>query len=147
MPNYKQISLLVLRVSTGWLMFYAGFVKVLNPNWSAAGYLEGAKTFTFFYHWLLQPEILPIINFINEWGLVLLGISLLFGVFVRFSAIFGALLMMLYYFPVLSFPYAGYYGFIVDEHIIYAVVLIFLGAARSGEFWGLDKYLQKLFKV
>lgn len=139
----SKISLLLLRISMGWLMFYAGITKILNPEWSSAGYLKSAATFPELYQWFLQPEVLPIIDFINGWGLTLLGVSLILGLFVRLSAPLGALLMMLYYFPVLKFPYVSSYSFLVDEHIIYALVLIFLSAVKSGGIWGLDKYLNK----
>lgn len=126
-------------------MFYAGITKVLNPAWSAEGYLSGAKTFSAFYAWFSQPSILPIINFLNEWGLTFLGISLILGVFVRLSSIGGIALMLLYYFPVLEFPYIpGAHAFIIDEHIIYAVVILFLAASKSGRFWGLENWCSNL---
>ncbi|HEY9584231.1 MAG TPA: DoxX family protein [Candidatus Paceibacterota bacterium] len=140
MTKFQKISLLLLRVSMGWLMLYAGITKVLDPNWSAAGYLQGAKTFAGFYQWLTQPNILPAINFINEWGLTLLGVSLILGIFVRLSSVFGTVLMMLYYFPVLTFPYISQHSFIVDEHVIYALVLIFFAAIGAGRYYGLDTW-------
>src|SRR3989338_3076427 len=118
MTQFQKISLFLLRISTGWLMFYAGITKILNSEWSAAGYLKGAKTFAGFYQWLTQPEILPIVNFINEWGLTLLGASLILGIFVRLSGVLGAALMAMYYFPILQFPYPNAHSYIVDEHII-----------------------------
>lgn len=142
--TFKKISLLALRLSMGWLFLYAGLTKVLNPDWSAAGYLQGAKTFAPFYNWLLQPDILPVINVINEWGLTLLGASLILGLFVRVSSLLGACLMLLYYFPILDFPYVGLHGFLIDEHIIYVFVLIFLAAVPIGHIWGLDKLWKKL---
>ena len=128
---------LLLRLAMGWMMFYAGTTKVLDPGWSAAGYLKSAKIFAGFYQWLAQPDIIPFINFINEWGLTLLGVSLILGIFVRLSSLLGVLLMLLYYIPVLSFPYVGH-GYIVDEHVIYALVLLFFAASRAGRIWGLD---------
>src|SRR3989338_7218159 len=113
MTQTQKISLFLLRIGIGWLMFYAGITKVLNPAWSAQGYLKGAKTFPGFYQWLLQPDILPIINFINEWGLTLLGVSLILGIGVRLSSIFGAVLMLLYYFPILDFPYPNPHSYVV----------------------------------
>lgn len=139
----QKLTLFFLRISLGWMFFYAGITKVLDPNWSAAGYLQGAKTFTEFYNWLLQPGILPAVDFINEWGLTLLGIALILGVFVRLSSVLGAALMILYYFPVLEFPYLEH-AFIVDEHIIYAVALLFLGAAKAGRVWGLENWCSNL---
>jgi thiosulfate dehydrogenase [quinone] large subunit len=121
-------------------MFYAGITKVLNPEWSAAGYLNEAKSFTGFFQSLTAPGVLPMVNFLNEWGLTLLGLSLILGLGVRLSGILGALLMLLYYFPVLDFPYPNAHSYIVDEHLIYAFALLVLSAWRAGRVWGLDKF-------
>lgn len=140
MTTYQQWSLFILRVATGWLMFYAGITKLLDPSWSAAGYLKSAKTFVGLYTWLSSPGMLPFINFINEWGLTLLGVSLILGLFVRLSAPLGALLMLLYYFPVLTFPTIGEHSYIVDEHLIYAAALLVLAAYRAGRVWGMERW-------
>lgn len=126
------------------MMFYAGITKVLDPSWSAAGYLKGAKTLTGFYQWLVSPAILPLTNFVNEWGLTLLGVSLILGVGVRLSSILGAVLMLLYFFPILDFPYPNPHSYIVDEHIIYALVLILLASVRAGRVWGLENWCANL---
>ena len=128
----------------GWIMLYAGLTKVFNPNWSAAGYLGSAKTFAGFYGWFLQPNVLPFTNFLNEWGLTLLGVSLITGALVKYSGYLGALLMLLYYFPVLVFPKIGAHSYLVDDHVIYALVLILFSVYRTGEYWGLDGILKKL---
>jgi thiosulfate dehydrogenase [quinone] large subunit len=144
--NSSKVTLFLLRIVMGWLMFYAGITKVLDPGWTAAGYLKSAKTFSAFYIWLTDPGIIDWVNFLNKWGLTLLGISLLLGILVRFSSVLGAGLMILYYWPVLDFPKAGEYGFIVDEHIIYALVLILFAVAAAGRFWGLDGCLVRKVK-
>src|SRR3989344_2380458 len=108
--------LAVLRIVIGWLIFYAGITKVLDPAWSAAGYLKSAQTLPQFYGWLAGEGMLPIVNFVNEWGLTLLGASLVLGIGVRLSSVLGAILMLMYYFPVLEFPYIpGAHAYIVDE--------------------------------
>jgi len=142
--KFSGISLTILRLAIGWLMFYAGITKVLNPEWSAKGYLAGAKTFAGFYQWLAGPGVMPVTNFINEWGLTLLGISLILGIFVRLSSILGAAMMLLYYFPVLAFPYVGTHSLIVDEHIIYASALLFFAAVGAGQQWSLANWCAKL---
>lgn len=144
MTQFQKISLFSLRVTAGWMFFYAGITKVIDPTWSAAGYLSGAKTFSGFYRFLATPEILPAINFINEWGLTLLGVSLIVGIGVRLSSFFGAVLMLLYYFPILDFPYPNPHSFIVDEHIIYIASLFTLGAFRAGRTWGLEHWCSGL---
>jgi|SRR3989344_2678735 len=143
MTRFEKTSLFLLRVGTGWLMFYAGITKILDPGWSAAGYLNNAKIFSGFFAWFATPNILPITNFVNEWGLTLLGVSLILGIGVRLSSILGAALMMLYYFPVLEFPYPNTHSYIVDEHIIYALVLLVLAALRAGRTWGLENWCSR----
>lgn len=144
MTLFQKISLFLLRVSIGWLMFYAGITKVLDSEWSAAGYLKGAKSFIGFYQWLISPDILPIVNFLNEWGLTLLGISLILGIGVRLSSILGAILMILYYFPILDSPHLNHHSFLVDEHIIYALVLLLFASLRAGRIWGLENWCSNL---
>lgn len=142
--KFATLSVGALRIATGWMMFYAGITKVLDPKWSAAGYLKSAKTFPELFQWFAQPDILPFVNFVNEWGLTLLGISLILGIGVRLSSVLGALLMMLYYFPVLDFPYPNAHAYIVDEHIIYALLLVFFAAVRAGRMVGLAGWCARL---
>ena len=144
MTRYQKIFLFLLRVSFGFLFLYAGFTKVIDPTWSAAGYLKGATTFAGFYQWLSSPQIIPLTNFLNEWGLTLIGAALILGVFVRLSVILGATMMILYYFPILNFPTVGEHGYLVDEHIIYALALLLLGALRAGRVIGLEKWCSNL---
>lgn len=144
MARFQKISLFLLRISLGWMFFYAGITKVLNPAWSSAGYLGSAKTFPEFYQFMLQPAVLPFINFVNEWGMTLLGVSLILGAFVRLSSSLGILLMVLYYLPILDFPYPNPHSYIVDEHIIYIAALFLLIGFRAGHTWGLDALFSKI---
>jgi len=137
--------LFLLRLAMGWLMFYAGITKVLDPEWTAAGYGMSAKTFHGLYEFLVSSGNIGWIDFINQWGLTLLGISLILGIGVRLSSILGAVLMMFYYFPVLEFPYIGTHSYIVEEHIIYALVLILFAATRAGRYFGLEEWFGKTF--
>lgn len=144
MTLFQKISLFVLRVATGWMMLYAGVTKVLDPAWSSAGYLQGSKTAVWLFQFFARPDILPFTDFMNKWGLTLLGISLILGVAVRLSSWLGALLMVLYYLPVLQFPYPNPHAFIVDEHVIYALVLVFFASVGAGRAWGLDAVCGRL---
>lgn len=143
MAKYQKIFLFLLRILMGWMFFYAGITKILDPKWTAAGYLKGAKVLTGFYYWLAGPNILPAINFVNEWGLTLLGVSLILGVFTRISSILGVLLMILYWVP-LGLPHPNPHAYIVDEHIIYAAVLLFFASLESGQILGLGNWCLKL---
>ena len=132
MSKSVKFLLLLLRLSMGWLLFYAGITKVLDSTWTAGPYLENAAVFSSFFEGLAAPNILPIINIVNEWGLTLLGASLILGAFVRFTGLIGAALMVLFALPVFSFPE-------IPAQIIYAFVLILLSVSKAGRFWGLDK--------
>lgn len=143
MAKMQKFFIVLLRLALGWFMFYAGITKVLNAGWSAEGYLRSAKTLPELFSWFLQPGVLPVINFVNEWGLTLLGVSLILGIFVRLSSVLGAVLMLLYYLPILKFPIVGEHSYIVDEHVIYILVLLFFAVLRAGRVWGLDG---KLFR-
>lgn len=142
MDKFAKTVLFLLRISLGWIMFYAGITKILDPAWSAEGFLNNAQTFSGFYAWLAQDSILPVINFMNEWALLLLGVSLILGIFTRVSSYLGALLMLLYYFPSLDFPYLDH-SFLIDEHIIYILVLLMFATSKVGNYWGLDGLMQK----
>ena len=135
----------LLRISLGWLFLHAGYVKIINPNWSAAGYLKSAKTFPAFYQWLASDSMIGITNFLNEWGLAILGICLILGLGTRIVAVLAALMMILYYFPILTFPTIGANSYIVDEHIIYAAAFLLLGALRAGRHFGLDSKLPERY--
>ncbi len=143
--NNKAVGVTVwfLRVGLGWLFFYAGITKVINSAWSAAGYLGAAKTFPAFFSWLTTPANIPWVNFANEWGLTLIGLGLITGLLVRPAAIAGIALMFLYYLPILDFPYPNPHSYLVDEHIIYILVLALLFNTDAGRFWGLDKMVFK----
>ena len=137
MTTFQKFSLIFLRLSLGGLFLYAGITKVLDPSWSAAGYLAGAKNFPTLFAWFASPTILPTVNFLNEWGLTLLGASLILGLAVRLSSWLGAALMLLYYLA-LPFPYPNAHALIIDEHIIYIFALLVLAAYDAGSVWSLS---------
>lgn len=140
MNQFEKVSLFILRVSLGWLMFWAGYSHITDPNFAASisGYLGHAQLLTGFYSSLTGPGVLPVIVFLNAWGLTLLGISLISGAFIRFSAPLGILLMILYYLP-LGFPHPDLHSFIVDDHIIYSAALLVIWAYGAGRAWGLGE--------
>ena len=54
--------------------------------------------------------------------------------------------MLMYYFPILDFPKAGANSFIVDDHIIFILVLLYFSAAKTGEYWGVGPALNKFLR-
>ena len=146
MLNKKEAKwLFILRVALGWLYFYAGITKVINPNWTAAGYAMSSKTFHGLYEFFASPANIGWIDFVNKWGLTFLGVSLVLGIGVRLGSILGAALMVFYYIPVLDFPVVGEHSYIVDEHIVYALVLVFFAVIRAGRYFGLEERFGRTF--
>ena len=143
MTQFQKISVFLLRISLGWMFFWAGIAKVLNPEWSAAGYLTNAKSFSGFFSALASPGILSLVNFVNEWGLTLLGASLILGIGVRLSSILGAILMFLYW-AALPFPMPNPNSYIVDQHLVYIFALLVLGSLKAGRVWGLENWCSNL---
>ena len=141
---FQKISLLLLRVGMGTLFLYAGITKIADPTWSAKGYLMGAKTFPWFYSWLAGDGMITIVNFLNVWGLTLIGVALMLGALIRLSGILGATMMILYYFPVLQFPYIPPHAYLVDEHIVYAFALLALSAFSKDTRWGIGVWFRNL---
>lgn len=131
-------AIVLLRLALGWMFLYAGLTKVVNPEWTAKGFLEHANTFSGFYGWLASPNILPIVDLLNQWGLTLIGAALILGILVRCSSHLGALMMLLYYFPALKFPKVGEHAYLVDEHIIYITAFLVLASMSSNHIWSLS---------
>lgn len=145
MTKSQNVSLFLLRIALGWLFFYAGITKIINPAWSAAGYLKGAKTFHGFYAWLSSPSTLPTVNFLNEWGLTIIGAALILGLGVRLAGILGAAMMLLYYFPILNGVHPDANSYIVDQHIVFATGFLVLSSFGAGKFWQLEGWFKKNF--
>ncbi|PIR43335.1 DoxX subfamily [candidate division WWE3 bacterium CG10_big_fil_rev_8_21_14_0_10_32_10] len=144
MQKSSKFLLFFLRVFLGWLYLYAGVTKILNPSWTSEEYIKSAKTFASLYNVFLNPTLLPIVNFVNEWGLTLLGISLITGICVRLSSILGAFLMLLYYFVILDFPYVNKNFFLVDQHVIFILVLLLFASMQPKQFGTLKSLFSSL---
>ena len=143
MNSKIRLSIFLLRVSLGGMFFYAGLSKIINPAWTAAAYIGSAKTFPGLYQWLALPQNMGWVNFLNEWGILLLGAALILGFFTRAACVSGILVMALYYFPILQFPYVAQNSFIIDQHIIFILVFLLLIFAKAGWIWGADGAIKK----
>ena len=101
-PAYStsQLSLLVLlRVIIGWHIFYEGFSKLINPNWSSVGYLLDSKGWfsSLFIGIASDPTLLKLADTLNVWGLVVIGFCLIAGLLEKWASIGAIILIGLYY--------------------------------------------------
>src|SRR5574343_420501 len=130
-----EYIILFLRLAMGGMFFYDGYQKLIDKSWSALPYIQNAKTFAHFYDTIGQPQNMWWVNTLNIWGPILIGIALFIGFRTRIASALGILLLVLYYLPVLQFPYLATGGYIIDRHIIYGLVLLLFIMMKAGEFW------------
>jgi len=141
----ERALILFFRLAMAWTFLYAASHQVFVPGWSVAGFLDSTKTFHGIYSLFTGPVIAPILSFLVGYGHLLIGLSLLFGLMVRVSASFGVLLMLLYWTAHMDFPYIeNTNNFLLDSHIVYAGVLVYLIVKHAGHVWGLDAWAEKL---
>jgi len=141
----ERALIIFFRLAMAWTFLYAASHQVFVPGWSVVGFLNSTKTFHGIYSLFTGPVIAPILSFVVSYGHLLIGLSLLFGLMVRVSASFGVLLMLLYWTAHMDFPYIeNTNNFLLDSHIVYAGVLVYLIVMHAGHVWGLDAWAEKL---
>jgi thiosulfate dehydrogenase [quinone] large subunit len=155
--------LAVVRMATGFVFLWAFLDKTFGLGYAtptAKAWIHGGSPTKGF---LAGVEVGPFQNIFHTWagttwanwlfmaGLLGIGIALLFGVALRAAAASGTLMMLLMWaaeWPLAKHTAAGAPSMstnpIVDYHIIYAVVLLALAAAKAGNTWGLGKLWAKL---
>ena len=136
-----KVTLLILRIALGGLMFEAGLTKLLSGTFSAAGFLEHVSgPFAGFYTGIAgNPAFLGITNVLVPWGETLIGIAIILGIAVRFASFWGIILMFLYYTAALP-PANGW----ISQEIIYIAVFLTFMFTGTGYYLGLDRLAIKL---
>jgi uncharacterized membrane protein YphA (DoxX/SURF4 family) len=134
----------IMRLIVGWHFLYQGISKLMIPEWSSFSYLMESKwLLSGFFHWIAtNPEVLKLVDLINIWGLILIGLLLMLGLFRRLASIGGIFLLLIYYianppFIESSYPSQGQY-FIVNLNIIESGILLIFSILPDNYFWGLD---------
>ena len=147
--KWQLISLVTLRVLIGWHFLYEGLVKLINPDWSSIGYLLDSKwIFHGFFHSLTgNPTTLAVVDFLNIWGLILIGLGLLLGSFTRIASLGGILLLVFYYLSHPSFlnleyalPSEGNY-LIVNKTLIELIAIWVIYLFPTGRIMGIDRFI------
>ena len=143
--DIRKALVLFFRLAMAWTFIYAASHQVFDPKFTVAAFLEHTKTFHDLYAPLTNPSVAPFVTFMVSYGHLLIGLSLLVGLFVRASATFGILLMLTYWTAHMDFPFIeNRNNFLLDYHIVYAGVLLQLIVERAGQVWGLDAIAAKL---
>ena len=147
--KWQLWSLVILRVVIGWHFLYEGIVKLLNPNWSSLGYLMDSKgLFEGVFHSIAgNPALLNVMDFINMWGLILIGAGLIVGLFTRIASIAGIVLLAFYYLshPAIigvnyAMPTEGSYLW-VNKNLIELLTLWVIVLFPTWKTIGMDRFL------
>jgi thiosulfate dehydrogenase [quinone] large subunit len=133
---------LLLRLTMGWIFIYAGIDKVVT-NFNASGYLLHGTSgpLTFWFHSLGSNQAaLDVINPLVIWGEILIGATLVLGIFTRGGLFWGSVILMMFYlsqWPPANNPFMGY-------HLVYILILGLLGALGAGRIIGLDAWVERI---
>jgi uncharacterized membrane protein YphA (DoxX/SURF4 family) len=146
---WQEAFLVLLRMGIGWHLLYEGLVKLLNPAWTSAPFLaESRWLLSGTFHWMAaHPAVLSVVDFLNVWGLVLIGLALILGAFSRLAAVSGIVLLSLYYVaspPLVGLPTNGTAEgsyLIVNKNLVEILALLVVAAFPIGGFFGLERAL------
>lgn len=142
-------TLVALQILIGWHFFYEGLAKLINPYWSSTGYLAEAEWWLggIFRDLAASPTAVTVIDFLNMWGLTLIGLALFLGLLTRPALIAGIVLLFLYYiaappFPAYSYamPAEGSY-LVVNKILIELMAMAVLLAFPTNKLFGLDRLI------
>jgi len=150
---WPMIAITLMRVVVGWHFLYEGIAKINAPAWTAAGYLKQARgPFAEHFKWLAsQPNALANADLVTMWGLTLVGLCLVLGLFTRLASLAGIAFILLFYFA--NPPFVGYFYslptegsyLIVNKNLVELCALVVILLTGSGRFAGLDRILHALF--
>jgi thiosulfate dehydrogenase [quinone] large subunit len=155
----QRFSLVLLRTLIGWHFVYEGYYKLMLPGWtstgqpvgrfSAAGYLNASTgPFANLFHSMAHSRLMGPIDLIVPAGLLLVGLSLVAGLFTQIGCFGAAGFLTLFYLsamPTTGMPQAGAEGayLIVSKNLIELVAVLVIFAFRTGDIAGLDVLRQR----
>lgn len=151
MKKYLIWLLTTLRILVGWHFLYEGIIKLMTPGWTSKLYLMGSTwLFSGIFQKMAESQVIvSIVDFLNIWGLILIGISLFIGLAVRWSSIAGAVLLLFYFvayppIPGHTFGTATEGSYLwVNKNLIELALLIVFAAVSSASFFGIDRLIKR----
>jgi thiosulfate dehydrogenase [quinone] large subunit len=154
LSGLQQFGLVLLRTLVGWHFLYEGVFKLWRPAWtrdgtllapwSSAGYLRAANgPLAGVFHRLAASPSLPTIDHLLAIGLVLVGLSLMLGLFTQAGCVGALTLLAMFYLS--SIPTRGLHDpgnegayLIVNKNLVEAAAVLAVLAFRTGRIAGLD---------
>lgn len=147
----QSFALVTMRLAIGWHFLYEGGVKLLNPHWTSKSYLMDSGGFMkgIFSYIADNHTLLNISDAANAWGLTLIGLALMLGLFARYASLAGIFLLLLYYlshpaFPGIDFmfPSDGSY-FIINKTLVELFAMLVIFAFPSLGQFGIERFIHK----
>jgi thiosulfate dehydrogenase [quinone] large subunit len=144
--KWQSAILITLRFLIGWHLLYEGIYKLVHPEWSSIAFLAQSEwIFSGIAEWIISDAgLLHVVDMLNTWGLIAIGLGLVLGLFTRPAAIAGTVLLMLYYLfnppfigAGISVPLEGNY-LLVNKNLIEAVTLVLIAVSPAAKRFGLD---------
>lgn len=152
--SLQQFALIVLRTLIGWHFLYEGYYKLMLPGWSSdgkplapwtsAGYLKAATgPLAPLMQWMMNKGWVGWMDGAVKFGLFLIGLSLLLGLFTRLGCWAALLLLAMFYLlaiPTSGSPQPGNEGtyLFVNKTLIEGAAVMVLLAFNTGSLAGLD---------
>ena len=156
---FQRTSLVLLRTLVGWHFLYEGYYKLMLPGWtrlgepvaewSAAGYLRAATgPLAPMFHTMADSRALTAVDVIVPAGLLLVGVSLLMGLFTQAGCVGALSFLTLFYLsavPLSGAPQPGSEGtyLVVNKNLIEMGAVLVVLAFRTGHIGGLDLLWQR----
>lgn len=151
MEKYTKYFLTALRIVAGWHFLYEGISKLMTPGWTAKMYLMGSNwLFSDLFHTMAaSPGMIKAVDFLNIWGLILIGLSLITGLLVRWSSAAGSLLLLFYFLAYPPLP-GHTFGAVaegnylwVNKNLVELFVLLVFMVLPSGLLYGADRWIRR----
>lgn len=144
-----MIAITLLRVAIGWHFLYEGVSKLTSASWSSAGYLRQSRgPFAGIFKWMASDaNVLINIDSVTMWGLTIVGVLLMLGLFTRLASLAAIGFLAMFY--IASPPLVGYMSsipsegsyLIVNKNLVELLALVVILLTRTGRFAGLDRLL------
>lgn len=149
--KWQAVALIVLRYLVGWHILYEGIAKMLNPQWSSLSFLQDSQgVMEGVAGWIIaNPGVLNVVDFLNTWGLIAIGLGLLLGLLSTLAAAAGSLLVLIYYLnapPLIGVEYilpSDGNNLLVNKTLIEAAALFVLALFPTSRIFGFDALIFK----
>ena len=117
-----------------------------SPTAGAVGFAlrgplaDNIQTVTGYQMTQTGPQVAGWLDWVYMLSLLLIGLGLITGVMTRIAAVGGILWLAAFYVGTAVWPEHNPF---LDDHVVYAVILVGLMLANAGRYWGLGRIWQR----